>query len=196
MPHFAARTTQSGILSLMPERIENIKFSYILLSSKSDQDKKVGDDSAHSAERAVDGRIRLDPLFTRHLAGRNPLALTSKYSYVVDAAILVFAAVVVVRRFGWTAYFGAIIVFGVVEHWVVYQSEFIQTLFRFASPLFNVFDSVDATLEQSCTEGRHAPVCYVADQVGPMVGQRSSGDAWSISVHPYGRQKKLSISMP
>jgi hypothetical protein len=78
---------------LMPERIENIKFSYILLSSKSDQDKKAGDDSARSAERAVDGRIKLDPLFTRHLAGRNPLALTSKYSYVIDAAILVFAAV-------------------------------------------------------------------------------------------------------
>ena len=28
----------------------------------------------------------------------------------------------------------------------MYQSEFIQTLFRFASPLFGVFDSVDATL--------------------------------------------------
>ena len=130
----------------MPERIESTKFSYILLSSKSGQDNKVGDDSASSADRAVDGRIRLDPLFTRHLAGRNPLALASKYSYVVDAVILVFAAVVVVRRFGWTAYLAAIIAFGVIGHWIVYQSEFIQTLFRFASPLFGVFDSVDATL--------------------------------------------------
>jgi hypothetical protein len=130
----------------MPERIESTKFSYILLSSKSGQDNKVGDDSANSADRAVDGRIRLDPLFTRHLAGRNPLALASKYSYVVDAVILVFAAVVVVRRFGWTAYLAAIIVFGVIGHWIVYQSEFILTLFRFASPLFGVFDSVDATL--------------------------------------------------
>ena len=131
---------------LMPERIENTKFSYILLSSKSDQDKKVGENGASSADRAVDGRIGLDPLFTRHLAGRNPLALASKYSYVVDAVILVFAAVVVVRRFGWTAYLAAIIVFGVIGHWIVYQSEFILTLFRFASPLFGVFDTVDATL--------------------------------------------------
>ena len=130
----------------MPERIENTKFSYTLLSSKSGQDNKVGDDSAGSADRDVDGRIRVDPLFTRHLAGRNPLALASKYSYVVDAVILVFAAVVVVRRFGWTAYLAAIIVYGVVGHWIVYQSEWIQTLFRFGSPLFGVFDSVDATL--------------------------------------------------
>jgi hypothetical protein len=131
---------------LTPERIESNKFFYILLSSISGQDKKLGDDSANSADRAVDGRIRLDPLFTRHLAGRNPLALASKFSYVVDAVILVFAAVVVVRRFGWTAYLGAIIVYGVVGHWIVYQSEWIQTLIRFASPLFGVFDSVDATL--------------------------------------------------
>jgi hypothetical protein len=131
---------------LMPERIESTKFSYILLSSISGQDNKAGDDSASSADRGVDGRIKLDPLFTRHLAGRNPLALASKYSYVVDAVILVFAAVVVVRRFGWTAYLAAIIVFGVVGHWIVYQSEFILTLFRFVSPLFGVFDTVDATL--------------------------------------------------
>lgn len=137
----------------MPERIESTKFSYILLSSISGHEKKIGDDSASSADRAVDGLIRLDPLFTRHLAGRNPLALASKYSYVVDAVILVFAAVVVVRRFGWTAYLVAIIVYGVVGHWIVYQSEWIQTLFRFGSPLFGVFDSVDATLSNLAPKG-------------------------------------------
>jgi hypothetical protein len=131
---------------LMPERIENTKFSYVLLSSVSGHESRAANDSANSADRTADGRIRLDPLFIRHLAGRNPLALVSKYSYVVDAAILVFAALVVVKRFGWIAYFAAIIAYGAVGHWIVYQSEWIQTLFRFASPLFGVFDSVDATL--------------------------------------------------
>jgi hypothetical protein len=131
---------------LMPERVENTKFSYILLSSISGHETRVGDDNARSADRAVDGRIRLDPLFTRHLADRNPLALVSKYSYVVDAVILIFAALVIVKRFGWIAYLAGIIVYGAAGYWIVYQSDWIQTLFRFGSPLFGVFDSVDATL--------------------------------------------------
>jgi hypothetical protein len=130
----------------MPERVENTKFSYILLSSISGHETRVGDDNARSADRAVDGRIGLDPLFTRHLADRNPLALVSKYSYVVDAVILIFAALVIVKRFGWIAYLAGIIVYGAAGYWIVYQSDWIQTLFRFGSPLFGVFDSVDATL--------------------------------------------------
>jgi hypothetical protein len=35
----------------------------------------------------------------------------------------------------------------------VYQSEWIQTLFRFGSPLFGVFDSVDATLSNLAPKG-------------------------------------------
>ena len=105
---------------LMPERVENTKFSYILLSSISGHETRVGDDNARSADRAVDGRIRLDPLFTRHLADRNPLALVSKYSYVVDAVILIFAALVIVKRFGWIAYLAGIIVYGAVGYWIVY----------------------------------------------------------------------------